>query len=361
MPDEWFVRVHGKEYGPVDLDTLREWKADGRVIAQNEVRRGREGDWILAGAVPELFPAVAEVTEPVPEFFRARTFGQIIGDTLRLYRRGFWVFFAVALISGLPALALQICLLFVDTREGVALTLTSRFASSGAVLSLLTLMVLWPVFIGGIQFATAEAASGRRPRLRDVLGKSLAHWRRIGKLSLFVYGSYLFWTLLPLLAVALVAATPSIPAILLALCALGFQVFMVGRLFINFMFWQQSCTFGALEAADALRDSKELARSRPDHPWHERPLFRGAMLASIWLVVLLVLAVAIEMPFLLLRLRGVASLQDAVTMLQTLTKAPPLDALTFASQFISTIVNAAFRPLIGIAFIVLYFDAKARL
>jgi len=30
MPDEWMVRVEGREYGPVDLETLREWKNEGR-------------------------------------------------------------------------------------------------------------------------------------------------------------------------------------------------------------------------------------------------------------------------------------------------------------------------------------------
>jgi hypothetical protein len=130
MPDEWFVRVHEKEYGPVDLETLREWKADGRVIALNEVRRSDAAEWILAGAVPELFPPASEVSEPVPQFFRARTFSQIITDTIRLYAAGFWVFFAIALITGLPAMAMQLCLLFVDNREGVALTLTSRFAGA---------------------------------------------------------------------------------------------------------------------------------------------------------------------------------------------------------------------------------------
>jgi hypothetical protein len=136
---------------------------------------------------------------------------------------------------------------------------------------------------------------------------------------------------------------------------------MVGRLFINFMFWQQSCTFGGLEGVEALRDSKELARSRPSDPWHERPLFRGAILASIWLLVLVGVAVALEMPFMLMRLSSVATLDDAVTTLQTLTKTPPADALTFANYIVSTLVNAALRPLLGIAFVVLYFDAKARL
>ena len=38
MSEEWMVRVEGKEYGPVDLDGLREWKREGRLIRENEVR-----------------------------------------------------------------------------------------------------------------------------------------------------------------------------------------------------------------------------------------------------------------------------------------------------------------------------------
>ncbi len=32
MAEEWIVRVEGKEYGPVDVDELREWKREGRLI-----------------------------------------------------------------------------------------------------------------------------------------------------------------------------------------------------------------------------------------------------------------------------------------------------------------------------------------
>ena len=39
MPEEWIVRVDGKEYGPADIETLREWKADGRLLPGNEARR----------------------------------------------------------------------------------------------------------------------------------------------------------------------------------------------------------------------------------------------------------------------------------------------------------------------------------
>ena len=42
MSEEWMVRVEGKEYGPVDLDELREWKREGRLIRENEVREPGE-------------------------------------------------------------------------------------------------------------------------------------------------------------------------------------------------------------------------------------------------------------------------------------------------------------------------------
>ena len=48
MADEWFVRVQGKDYGPVDLDTLREWKREGRLIADNEVREADGENWVKA-------------------------------------------------------------------------------------------------------------------------------------------------------------------------------------------------------------------------------------------------------------------------------------------------------------------------
>ena len=51
----WIVRVLGKEYGPVDLDELREWKREGRLIRENEIREPESERWIPAGELPELF------------------------------------------------------------------------------------------------------------------------------------------------------------------------------------------------------------------------------------------------------------------------------------------------------------------
>src|SRR5206468_9721654 len=68
MAEEWIVRVQGKEYGPADIDTLLEWKKEGRLLPQNEARpanadptavadSAKEVLWSTAAAIPGLFDA----------------------------------------------------------------------------------------------------------------------------------------------------------------------------------------------------------------------------------------------------------------------------------------------------------------
>ncbi len=360
MPEEWFVRVQEKEYGPVDLDSLREWKAEGRLLPENPVRKSGETDWSMAGGIPGLFETASEPELPPEAPFRRRTFSQIMADTFRIYRRGLPQFFGLALLVALPSLAFKLSLAFVNYREGEAITATTRVASAIAVVMLAGVLVAWPLFVGGLQFATADLAAGRAIRFGDILRRAVNFWPRIARLCLFVYGSYIFWTVLPFLAILALAGTPTIIALLLALLALAFQVYMAGRLFINFMFWQQSSTLGELEGAEALRESRDLARSRRDAPRLERPLYRGAIIVSFWVVVLLFVSAAIELPFMVVRLQGITTFEQAYAMMQSMVNAPAPDGMTIATYVLSSLVHAALRPLLGIAFVVLYFDAKAR-
>src|SRR5438270_5129017 len=75
MAEQWIIQVEGKEYGPADLDTLREWKADGRVLPGNPARQvaadlaaaagsAKEALWKTAGDIPDLF----EVEPPPVQF-----------------------------------------------------------------------------------------------------------------------------------------------------------------------------------------------------------------------------------------------------------------------------------------------------
>src|SRR5438094_5167277 len=116
-----------------------------------------------------------------------------------------------------------------------------------------------------------------------LLHNALKFWPRIAMLCIFVYGTYLFWIVLPIGIILMVmVAGPSVLLFFLALVVLAFQVWIVGRLFVNFLFWQQFAVLEGADVGNALRQSKELAHSRRDLPWFRRPMWRGVFIASLW-------------------------------------------------------------------------------
>jgi len=66
VAEEWIVRVDGREYGPANIETLREWKAEGRVLPANEARRADTELWSLAAEIPGLFDEEALPTVSAP-------------------------------------------------------------------------------------------------------------------------------------------------------------------------------------------------------------------------------------------------------------------------------------------------------
>ncbi len=60
------IGADGKEYGPINLDQLREWMRQGRVGMQTQVRPEAGGDWRPLSACPELNPATALPPLPPP-------------------------------------------------------------------------------------------------------------------------------------------------------------------------------------------------------------------------------------------------------------------------------------------------------
>src|SRR5712691_3432473 len=108
MPEEWIVRVHGKEYGPVDLDELRAWKEEGRLIRENFVREEGSKQWIRAGDLPEIFSDEPNESDSGSMLVRRLSFGEIFAASWRIYRQGFGRFFALALLVSLPSCILQL-------------------------------------------------------------------------------------------------------------------------------------------------------------------------------------------------------------------------------------------------------------
>lgn len=363
MADEWFVRVQGKEYGPVDVETLREWKQEGRLIADNDLRNATNGEWIKASTVAEIFedPFAEKAAPPPPSFIRQRTFGRIIGETLQIYRKGFLSFFVLALLVAIPSCIFQISLAYLHFPEKEPVSHTAIVATTLATVAVAILFALWPVFIAGIQIATADLAAGRSIRLGDILQRAVHFWPKVAKLSLIVYGSYFLWSVIPVVAIfSLVAAQPSISGILLALGILTLQVYMTARLWVNFLFWQQTSVLETSSTLEALRESQRLARQQSALPWHQRPVWRGAILVSVWFLLLIVFSSGAEIPFLLVRLKGITAPEDAFALVQNLANAPAPDTMMLASYVFSGFIHALLRPLLGIAFVILYFDTKSR-
>ena len=67
MPEEWIIQVEGREYGPVDLQILREWKEEGRVLPANQARRAEANTWIQASGIPGLFDSFVVPDDVVME------------------------------------------------------------------------------------------------------------------------------------------------------------------------------------------------------------------------------------------------------------------------------------------------------
>ncbi|MFZ3376353.1 MAG: hypothetical protein WA183_12440 [Chthoniobacterales bacterium] len=359
MAEEWIVRVRGKEYGPVGVETLQEWRDEGRVLTSNEARRADADLWITAAEIPGLFEPVPAASGPAEIPFRRRNFAQILAETLRIYRKGFFQFFCLTLLVALPSLCAQLSGSALGASPNINMDLRTLIAAVFAFGMLLLSLAAWPAFIAGIQILTAELAGGRKARIFGLLHEALKFWPRVAILCIFVYGAYFFWTLLPL-GIILMLATggPSLISIFLTLLVLAFQVWIIGRLFINFLFWQQFAVLAGSDAASALRQSKKLARSGRDFPWFQRSLWRGVALFSIWSAFVLALTIGPEWSAIRHYFHELTTSQDPQALLQSLTTNYKPQAFNLAS-FLLGLVQTLLRPLLGIAFVLLYFDSKA--
>ena len=363
MTEEWIVRVQGKEYGPADIDTLREWKREGRLLPENEARNAGAELWSTAAAIPGLFDlqaaaeASAQLTQP-PLQTQHRSFAQILAETFQIYRKGIFQFLGLTLLVLLPSICSQLTTALVQTAHGSDGDLRVLAGGAFAFLMFVLSIAMWPVYIAGIQILTAEIAGRRRPGLVAVLNEAVRFWPRVAALCIFVYGVFFLVMLFGLVIAAIaLASTGSLLLVLFALALLILQVWMFSRFFANVLFWQQ---FAVLENAafiDALRDSRNLARSGKDLPWFQRPLWRGAFIASLWFAFVLAVTLASEWTTLHHYLNQLATTQDPQTLLQQLTEAQQARGFDI-SAFALNLLQKVLQPLLGIAFVVLYLDTK---
>ena len=366
MAEEWIVRVQGKEYGPADIDTLHEWKKEGRLLPENEARTTGDDLWSTAAAIPGLFDvgtlavasAQAQIVPPLQTQYRS--FGQILAETFQIYRKGFFQFLGLILVVLLPSVCSQLTTVLMQTARGSDGDLRVLVGGSFAFLMFVLSMAMWPVYVAGIQILTADIASGRRPGLIAALNEAVRFWPRVAALCIFVYGVFFLLIVFgfAIAAIAL-AGGSSLLLILFALGLLFLQVWMFGRFFVNVLFWQQ---FTVLENAgfiDSLRESRNLARSSRDLPWFQRPMWRAVFISSIWFAFVLAITLGPQWTTLQHYFNQLTTTQDPQTLLQQLTEAQRTHGFDIYS-FALSILQKILQPLLGIAFVVLYLDSKIR-
>jgi hypothetical protein len=367
VTDEWIVRVQGREYGPANMETLREWKAEGRLLPVNEARRANIDLWTTAAEIPGLFDVgvlaaagTRQLPQPPPQRSH-HSFSQILAETFRIYRKGFFQFLGLTLLVLLPSICSQLTTAFVKPPQGSNVDTLSVLAAGFAFLMFILSIVMWPVYIAGIQILTSEIARGNRPSLVTVLNEAVRFWPRVAALCIFVYGVFFLLMVFGLAIAAMaVAGVSSVLLVLVAMALLILQVWMFGRFFVNVLFWQQ---FAILENAgfiESLRESRDLARSGRDLPWSQRPLWRGAFVASMWFAFVLVITLCAQWGTLQQYFNQLLTTQDPQVLLQQMTEVQQASGFNI-SAFALGIVEKILQPLVGIAFVVLYLDSKFEL
>jgi hypothetical protein len=370
VTEEWIVRVDGREYGPANIDTLREWKAEGRVLPANEARRADAELWTLAAEIPGLFelekvarggssqPIHSTVSGQAPPPLASRGFGQILARTFRIYARGFLQFVCLTLLVVLPSICGQLAAMWTQGVQASGADLRTLAAGGLAFLMFIVSMAMWPVYVAGIQILTTEIAAGRRIGFFAVLNDAVRFWPRVAALCVFVYGVFFLLIVFALLIAAMIVAGASaVFVIFLALGLLGLQVWMFGRFFINVLFWQQFAVLENAGVIDSIRESRNLAHSGRELPWFQRPSWRGVFIASLWFVFILAIALVSQWTTLQHSFSEIMTTQDPQALLQKLTEAQQAHGFEI-SGFALSLLQKFLQPLIGIAFVVLYFDSR---
>ncbi len=367
MAEQWIIRVQGKDYGPADLATLHEWKADGRVLPTNPARRIDVDAWQTAAEIPGLFK-----TEPPPVQVPTRDqrvevtdrrveskppTRNILTETFRVYFRGFFQFFGLSLLSIVPIVCAELTSRFIDTAPGVNVDLRTMVAGAFGLSMIVLRLVLLPVYIAGIQILTAELATGNRIRFLSVLNGAVKYWPRVAGLCIFIY---VVFSLLIVFAFGLLLMAGSANTVLSAVIVLGLlalQIWLFSRFFINVLFWQQFAVLENLNAAAALRESRKLARGARDLPWYQRPLWRGALIVSVWFAFVLAITITPQWQMLQNYLLEVTRTQDPQALYEKMLAAMQTHGVDYQALALN-VLERIFQPLLGIAFVVLYLDSK---
>jgi hypothetical protein len=357
--DRWIVRVLGKEYGPVDLDELREWKREGRLIRENEIREPGSERWIRAGEFPELFgEEKVEPEIPPVAVVRQSTLASLLSRTWQIYCERFGQFLGLSALVFIPSVCAQLSSAAVGA--GGELDLPTALAGLFNFCMSAASFIAWPIYLAGLQILTSEAPQRNTVSFSQLVLRASNYWGRVATLCLLVYGAFFLLLVLGFAILVMVAAGPTNPLlVLVALALLFLQVWMFGRVFVNVLFWQQAAVLENAGVLASLRRSREIAQSRRELPWWERPVWRGVILSSAWCLFASVLSIGSEWSTLAAYYHGLTTMSDPQSIIQAMTAAAKPTTLSLWPIALGAL-QTILRPLLGISFVLLYLDLRGR-
>jgi hypothetical protein len=155
------IGADGKEYGPIDAGTLRQWLIEGRVNSQTKVLPDGASQWVTFAEVPELAAAAPLVPLTTAAIMPQRTnplalTGFILG--LLSVPFGICCFCAYGLPFSIPAIIFSLIGL-TQIRNQPHLYSGKGLGIAGLVLGLLSLLLVAGLFIFGFAMAATDFAS----------------------------------------------------------------------------------------------------------------------------------------------------------------------------------------------------------
>ena len=156
------IGADGKEYGPVPIDVVRQWLAEGRANAQTRILPDGATEWKALGELPEFQPDLTSATPPpsgtVPQPIRPLAsppksatnglaiFGLVLGILSVTF--SFCCYGLPFNLAGIVISAVALAQINQQKQEGRGL------AIAGLVLSILS------IFLGALVFIIVAASGG---------------------------------------------------------------------------------------------------------------------------------------------------------------------------------------------------------
>ncbi len=384
MAEQWIIQVEGKDYGPADLETLLEWKADGRVLPENPARRSDSEDWKTATDIPGLYKIepppvqreagdrrseIGDGESDIGDQKSARPSRNLFTETFRIYFRGFFQFLGLTLLITLPSLCGRFFGMTMGTQGNLSVDLRTSVVEAFTLCMFVLTLVLWPIYVAGIQILTVELHGSQRVGFFSVLNHAVKYWPRVAGLSIFVYVIFALLSVFGMSVVLMVYAAGLAASVFLTVIALSLsivQIWLFCRFFAFVLFWQQFAVLENLPGYDALRQSNRLAHSGRDLAWYQRPLWRGALIVSLWSVFAIAIAafamwpkIAAQYPMIRDLVNQLPGAQDPQALIQKTVDSLPKEQPATLSEIGLFVLQKVLQPLLGIAFVILYLDSKA--